>query len=95
MVQIGHNVTIGRGCIIVAQAGISGSTTLEDRAVIAAQGGVAGHLRIGKGAQVGAKSGVMRDVPDGQQVLGIPAQPVKAFFRSIATLRRLADRNGG
>lgn len=95
LVQIGHNVTLGHGCIVVAQAGISGSTTLDDHAVIAAQVGVAGHLRIGKGAQIGAKSGVMRDVGAGEAVVGSPAMPVKSFFRGIAILKRLADRNSG
>ena len=92
LVQIGHNVVLGRGCIVVAQAGISGSTTLGDFAVVAAQGGVAGHLRIGAGARIAAKAGVMRDVADGQTVAGAPAVPIKQFFRRVATLRRLSER---
>ena len=92
LVQIGHNVVLGRGCIVVAQAGISGSTTLGDFAVVAAQGGVAGHLRIGAGARIAAKAGVMRDVADGQTVAGAPAMPIKQFFRRVATLSRLSER---
>lgn len=92
LVQIGHNVVLGRGCIVVAQAGISGSTTLGDFAVVAAQGGVAGHLRIGAGARIAAKAGVMRDVADGETVAGAPAVPIKQFFRRVATLRRLSER---
>lgn len=92
LVQIGHNVRIGRGCVIVAQAGIAGSTILDDFAVIAAQGGVAGHLRIGKGARVGAKSGVMRDVPDGETVLGVPALPIRQFFKQMTLVARLAKQ---
>ena len=95
LVQIGHNVSLGRGCIIIAQAGVAGSTRLEDFAVVAAQGGVSGHLVIGRGAQVGAKSGVMRDVAAGEKVAGIPAVPVKEHFRQVATLKRLASRKGG
>jgi UDP-3-O-[3-hydroxymyristoyl] glucosamine N-acyltransferase len=90
LVQIGHNVTIGRGCIVIAQAGISGSTKLEDYAIVAAQGGVAGHLTIGKGARIAAKSGVMRDVPPGVSVGGIPAVRIKQWFRQVAILQRLA-----
>ena len=92
LVQIGHNVVLGRGCIVVAQAGISGSTTLGDFAVVAAQGGVAGHLNVGAGARIAAKAGVMRDVPDGETVAGAPAVPIKQFFRRVATLRRLSER---
>jgi UDP-3-O-[3-hydroxymyristoyl] glucosamine N-acyltransferase len=94
LAQIAHNVHIGRACVIVAQVGISGSTVLEDQVVLAGQAGVAGHLRIGTGSRIGAKSGVMADVPPRSELVGMPAQPVKAFFREIATLRRWV-RNGG
>lgn len=89
LIQIGHNVTLGRGCVIVAQAGISGSTVLEDYVVMAGQAGIAGHLRVGRRARIGAQAGVMADVPAGADVVGSPAQPVKAFFREVAALRRL------
>jgi UDP-3-O-[3-hydroxymyristoyl] glucosamine N-acyltransferase len=92
LVQIGHNVVLGRGCIVIAQAGISGSTKLDDYAIVAAQGGVAGHLRIGKGSRVAAKSGVMRDVPDGVSVGGIPAVPMKQWFRQVTTVKRLTGK---
>ena len=95
LVQIGHNVCLGRGCVIVAQAGVAGSTRLEEFAVVAAQSGVSGHLVIGKGAQIGGKSGVMRDVAPGEKVAGIPAVPVKEHFRQVATVKRLASRKGG
>lgn len=94
LVQIGHNVKTGKGCVIVAQAGVSGSTRLEDHVVLAAQSGVAGHLRVGKGAQVGAQGGVMRDVPAGSRIVGSPAVPVRDFFRQVATLARLAKERG-
>jgi UDP-3-O-[3-hydroxymyristoyl] glucosamine N-acyltransferase len=90
LVQIGHNVTLGRGCIVIAQAGIAGSTKLEDYAIVAAQVGVAGHLTIGRGARIAAKSGVMRDVAPGVSVGGIPAVRIKQFFRQVAILQRLA-----
>lgn len=89
LVQIGHNVKIGKGCVLVSQSGVAGSTTLEDYVVLAAKTGVAGHLRIGKGARIGAMAGVMRDVPAGEEQLGAPAMPVKEFMRQVATLKRL------
>jgi len=92
LVMIGHNVRLGRCCVVVAQAGISGSTVLEDFAVMAAQAGLAGHLRVGKGARIGAQAGVMADVPAGADVVGSPAEPVRDFFRGVATLRKLARR---
>lgn len=89
LVQIGHNVRLGRGCVVVALVGISGSTILEDNVMVGGQAGVAGHLRIGRGARIGAQAGVMADVPAGADVVGSPAQPVRAFFREVAALRRL------
>ncbi len=92
LVQIGHNVRIGKGCILIAQSGVAGSTVLEDYAVLAAQAGVAGHLRIGMGARIGAKAGVMKDVPAGEEQLGAPAVPVKEFMRQVIALKRLTTR---
>jgi UDP-3-O-[3-hydroxymyristoyl] glucosamine N-acyltransferase len=94
LVMIGHNVQLGRGCVIVAQAGISGSTIVEDHVVIAGQAGLVGHVRIGQRARIGAQAGVIADVPAGADVVGSPAQPIKAFFREQATLRRIVrERN--
>lgn len=94
LVQIGHNVRLGRGCVLVAQSGIAGSTKLEDYVSVGAQGGVAGHLTIGQGAQLAAKCGVMRDVPAGQTVVGIPALPIKDFFRLVAIWQRQLKAKG-
>ncbi len=93
LVQIGHNVRLGRCCVVVAQAGISGSTVLEDFVVVAAQAGLIGHLHIGAKARIGAQSGVMRDVAASADVLGAPAIPVREFFRNVAVLRKLAARS--
>jgi UDP-3-O-[3-hydroxymyristoyl] glucosamine N-acyltransferase len=79
---------------VVAQAGISGSTRLDNHVVLAGQAAIAGHLTIGTGARVAAQSGVMRDVPAGEEVCGSPALPVKQFFRQIATLARLSRGTG-
>lgn len=94
LVQLGHNVQLGSGCVIVAQAGVSGSSKLEHHVVLAAQAGIAGHLTIGAGARVAAQSGVMRDVPAGAEVCGSPAIPVRQFFRQVATLARLGRGKG-
>jgi UDP-3-O-[3-hydroxymyristoyl] glucosamine N-acyltransferase len=92
LVQIAHNVVIGRHCVIVAQVGISGSTTLEDFVVIGGQVGIVGHVRIGMGAQIAASSAVNSDIPAGEKWGGIPAKPVRDWFREITTLKRLASR---
>ena len=95
LVQIGHNVRLGLCCVVVSQAGISGSTVLGDFVVIGGQAGLAGHLHIGDGARLGGQAGVMADVPPGAEFLGSPAMPVRAFFRQVATLRRLAEGGHG
>ena len=93
LVQIGHNVRIGRGCIIVAQVGISGSTRLDDHVVLGGQAGLSGHLTIGKGAQIAAQAGVMKDVPTGEKQGGTPALPIRQWLRHTALLARL-DKKG-
>lgn len=95
LVQIGHNVRIGKGCVIIAQSGIAGSTVLEDYVVVAAQAGIAGHLNIGSGAQIAAKSGVMRDIEPGARMAGTPAIPARRFFRQIAELEKLTNKKSG
>ncbi|GBQ29973.1 UDP-3-O-(3-hydroxymyristoyl)glucosamine N-acyltransferase [Gluconacetobacter azotocaptans] len=98
LVQIGHNTRLGRCCIVVSQAGISGSTELGDFVTVAAQAGLIGHIRIGAKARIGAQCGVMSDVEAGADVIGSPAMPFREFFRNVAVLRRLAKKasqNGG
>lgn len=94
-VQIGHNVVIGRHCVLVSQVGLSGSCTLEDFVAIGGQTGVRGHVRIGMGAQVAAVSVVNEDLPAGGRYGGTPAKPVKQWFREVAALRKLAERGSG
>ncbi len=92
LVQIGHNVTIGRCCVIAAQAGIAGSVTIEDFVQIGGQAAIAGHVQIGRGARIGAQAGVMSDVPPGTAMVGTPAQPRTEFFRQVATLKKITRR---
>ncbi|MTI45964.1 UDP-3-O-(3-hydroxymyristoyl)glucosamine N-acyltransferase [Roseibium hamelinense] len=94
-VQIGHNVVIGRHCVIVSQVGLSGSCTLEDYVAIGGQTGVRGHVTIGMGAQVAAVSVVNTDLDAGGRYGGTPAKPVKQWFREVAAVRKLAERGGG
>jgi UDP-3-O-[3-hydroxymyristoyl] glucosamine N-acyltransferase len=92
LVQIAHNVVIGRHCVIAAQTGISGSTILEDFVAMGGQCGTVGHIRIGTGAQIGAQSGVANDIPRGERWGGYPAKPMSSWAREVALLKRLARR---
>ena len=89
LVHIGHNVRVGELSIIIAQVGISGSTTIGKGVTLAGQAGLAGHIRIGDGAIVAAQSGVFGDVPAGATYSGYPARPHKQALRAQATLFRL------
>jgi UDP-3-O-[3-hydroxymyristoyl] glucosamine N-acyltransferase len=91
LVQIAHNVQIGRNCIIVAQVGISGSTVLGDHVVLAGQVGIVGHIEIGDGASVGAQSGVSKSVKAGERMFGHPARPLREAKRIEASIRNLPE----
>jgi len=95
MVQIGHNVEVGAGCLFPALSGISGSTKIGNYVMMGGAAGLAGHLTIGDGARIAAHSGVMRDVEPGQTVAGSPAQPAKEFWRQLAALKKLARPKKG
>jgi len=90
LVHIAHNVRIGRGCLIMAQVGIAGSTTVEDDAILAGQAGLADHLQVGRAARVAAQSGVIGNIPAGATVSGYPARDHREVLRQTAALRRLA-----
>jgi len=93
LVQIGHNVVIGRHCVIVAQTGISGSAILEDFVALGGQSGVIGHVKVGKGAQIAATSNVNSDVPAGARWGGSPAKPVRQWFREVTALKKLGEQS--
>jgi UDP-3-O-[3-hydroxymyristoyl] glucosamine N-acyltransferase len=92
LVQVGHNVKVGKHCFLVSQVGIAGSTEIGDYVAVAGQSGFAGHLKIGNRVQVAAKSAVLEDVPDDTKVMGIPAVPFREFARREGALRRLTKR---
>ena len=91
LVQIAHNVRIGRQCLITAQVGIAGSTTLGDHCVLGGQSGVAGHLTLGDRVKLGAQTGLFEDVPADGFMNGTPAVPFGLERRLVVLSRRLPD----
>jgi len=89
LVQIAHNVEIGRHCVLAAHTGISGSCTIGDYVMMGGRVGLTDNVTVGTGAMIGAGAGVMHDIPAGEKWMGAPAVPAKEFFRSVAALRKL------
>lgn len=89
LVQIGHNVCIGRHCMIVSFAAIAGSAVIGDYVVVAAQCGVAGHVRIGSKSTLAARSGVTKDLAPGGVYMGFPAVPAPQERRRLVSARRV------
>jgi UDP-3-O-[3-hydroxymyristoyl] glucosamine N-acyltransferase len=94
-VQIGHNVSIGRHCVIVAQTGISGSATLKDFVVLGARAAVNTHVTIGEGAHLAGTAVVFGDVPAGARWGGVLAKPMKQWFRELTWVTQSANRDRG
>jgi UDP-3-O-[3-hydroxymyristoyl] glucosamine N-acyltransferase len=102
LVQIAHNVCIGRHCAIASGAGIAGSTKIGDGVQIGGASGINGHITIGDGVQIAAMSGVIASLPAGGRFGGIPARPMPDFMRDIAEImvrsderaKKRGDRNG-
>lgn len=91
LVQVGHNVTLGRGCILCGQSGVAGSSHLSDYVVLGGQAGASGHVTLGRGVQVAAKSAVLQSVDDGVRVGGIPAVDLKEWRRQALMMPRLGE----
>ncbi len=89
LVQIAHNVQVGRKCVIVAMAGVAGSATIGDRVVIAAQAGIPDHAKIGDDCVIMPQAGVTRDLPPKSYVGGSPAEPRKEFLQSLMQIKRI------
>jgi UDP-3-O-[3-hydroxymyristoyl] glucosamine N-acyltransferase len=92
LIQIAHNVEIGKNTVIAAQTGISGSTKIGENSTIGGQVGIAGHLELANFTQIGAQSGILKPVKEeGKQFNGSPAFELKPFFRSYALFKRLPE----
>jgi UDP-3-O-[3-hydroxymyristoyl] glucosamine N-acyltransferase len=93
LVQIGHNVRIGKGCVFAGQAGVAGSATIGDYVMVGGAVSISDHVTVGNGAKIAGKSGVMRDVAAGETVAGYPAIPVRQWHRQSVALSRLAKKD--
>lgn len=91
LVQIGHNVILGRHCAISAQTGISGSCQIGDHVTMGGQVGLADHLAVGDNAKLAAKSGIYKDVPSGMTMFGYPAFERTAAFKMVANMRKIPE----
>lgn len=89
LVQIGHNVIIGKHCILCAGTGIAGSTQLGNFVICAGQVGIAGHIKVGDGVTASGQAGITRDVPAGTVLTGTPARPRTEELRRLALLSKL------
>jgi UDP-3-O-[3-hydroxymyristoyl] glucosamine N-acyltransferase len=89
LVQLGHGVVIGEHNLLVAQAGVAGSSETESQVVIGGQVGIAGHLKVGKGAMIAAQAGVSKNLKGGEGYGGYPAEPFKEYQRRAVHLRRI------
>lgn len=95
LVQIGHNVRLGRNCLLAAHTGISGSVVAGDGVQFGGRAGIADHVKLGDGARVAGAAGVMKDVLAGETVAGLPAKPVRQHMREVAWLGKAAKRREG
>ena len=93
LVQIGHNVRIGKHCVLAGQAGVAGSAVLGDYVMVGGAVSISDHIVVGNGAKIAGKSGVMRDVEAGQTVAGYPAMPIRQWHRQTTALTKLAKRD--
>ena len=92
LVQIGHNVRIGRNCALAAQTGLSGSVVVGDGVQFGGKSGVGDHLTLHDGAKLAAGALAMRDIPPGDVHCGVPARPIRRFMRELAWVSREMDR---
>ena len=91
LVHVGHNVRVGASCLLIAQVGIAGSSTIGNGVILAGQAGVVDHVTLGDGVRVAAQSGVIGNVPTGQTVTGFPARPHAGKMREYAAITELPE----
>jgi UDP-3-O-[3-hydroxymyristoyl] glucosamine N-acyltransferase len=95
LVQVAHNVRLGRNCLLAAHTGISGSVSVGDGVAFGGRAGIADHVRIGAGAKIAAAAGVMKDVPEREVWGGSPARPLRRWLRETAWLHKMAAGKAG
>jgi UDP-3-O-[3-hydroxymyristoyl] glucosamine N-acyltransferase len=94
LIQIAHNVVIGKNTVIAAQSGVAGSSKVGENCMIAGQVGIAGHLEIANRTSLGAQTGVSKSITEeGQRHFGTPSFDIKEYFRSYAIFKKLPDFN--
>lgn len=93
LVQIGHNVAIGKACVIAGQAGVAGSTEIGNYVQMGGQSGTAGHIKIADACQIAGQAGVLSDLEAKSAVFGTPAMPMRKFFKQIAILKKLSNQD--
>ncbi len=93
LVQIAHNVRIGKACVFAGQAGVAGSAVIGDYVMVGGAVSISDHVTLGKGAKIAGKSGVMRDVAAGETVAGYPAVPIRQWHKQTAMLTRLSKKD--
>lgn len=91
LVQVAHNVAIGRDALVAGQAGIAGSTRVGDRVIVGGAAGIGDHLDVGDDARIAGAAGVTKDVPAGEAWGGYPAQPIKRWARERYLIGRLEE----
>ena len=91
LIQVAHNVEIGKHTVMASQVGISGSTKIGENCVFGGQVGLAGHLKIGNNVKLGAQSGIMRNTKDGDEIIGSPAIPINNFYKSSVIFKKLPE----
>ena len=92
LIQIAHNVEIGKHTVMAAQAGVAGSTKIGEKCVFGGQIGLAGHIKIGDNVKVGAQSGILNNVKDGSEIIGSPAMlPVREWYKSSVIFGKLPE----
>ncbi len=91
LVQLGHNVQVGKDCFIISQVGVAGSTHIGDNCTLAGQVGVAGHLKIGNNVTIGPQSGIAKDIVDNKTVMGSPANDASQYMRISTVVPKLPD----
>lgn len=91
LIQIAHNVEVGKHTVMASQSGISGSTKIGERCVFGGQIGFAGHIKIGNDVKIGAQSGILKNTKDGSEIIGSPAIPIKDWYRSSVIFGKLPE----